>query len=146
MAMFDSILVVCTGNICRSPIAERRFRQLLPGKKIDSAGANARVNHPADDLAVTTARSNALSLDGHKGRQFTKKIGRQYDLILVMEKKQIEYVTHIATECRGKTMLLGHWLDQKEIPDPYQKSQEAFNFVYQLIDQACKSWAIKLGG
>ena len=43
-------------------------------------------------------------------------------------------------------MLLGHWLDQKEIPDPYQKSQEAFNFVYQLIDHACKSWAIKLGG
>lgn len=144
--MFDSILVVCTGNICRSPTAERRLRQLLPGRKIDSAGVNAVIEHPADDSAVLTASSHDVNLDGHKGRQFTKQIGRQYDLILVMEKRQIEYVTRIATECRGKTMLLGHWLEQKEIPDPYLQSQEAFNFVYQLIDRACKSWAAKLGG
>ncbi|QGY32289.1 arsenate reductase/protein-tyrosine-phosphatase family protein [Pantoea cypripedii] len=144
--MFDSILVVCTGNICRSPTAERRLRQLLPGKKIDSAGVNALVGSPADEVAARTAGSHEVNLDGHKGQQFTKHLGRQYDLILVMEKRQIEYVTRIAPEARGKTMLIGHWLQQKEIPDPYLQSQEAFDFVYQLIERACQTWAIKLGG
>ncbi|WP_446668297.1 arsenate reductase/protein-tyrosine-phosphatase family protein, partial [Klebsiella pneumoniae] len=46
--MFDSILIVCTGNICRSPIAERILRSLLPEKRIDSAGTGALVDHPAD--------------------------------------------------------------------------------------------------
>ncbi|HFQ9681356.1 TPA: protein tyrosine phosphatase, partial [Escherichia coli] len=46
--MFDRILIVCTGNICRSPIGERFLRNLLPNKKIDSAGIGALVNHTAD--------------------------------------------------------------------------------------------------
>ncbi|HFE7854362.1 TPA: protein tyrosine phosphatase, partial [Klebsiella pneumoniae] len=46
--MFDSILVICTGNICRSPIAERILRKIFPNKKIDSAGVGAMVGYPAD--------------------------------------------------------------------------------------------------
>ncbi len=42
-------------------------------------------------------------------------------------------------------MLLGHWLQGKEIPDPYRKSDEAFESVYRLIDQSCQHWAEKLG-
>ena len=144
--MFDSLLIICKGNICRSPKAERILRQLLPDKKIDSAGVKALVGYPADETALLTAQHYGVALDGHKGRQFTKQLGRQYDLILVMEKRHIESVTRMAPEVRGKTLLLGHWLQQKEIPDPYLQSQEAFNIVYQLIDRACQSWAIKLGG
>ena len=62
-----------------------------------------------------------------------------------MEKAHIEKVTHIAPEARGKVMLLGHWIGEREIPDPYRKSDEAFELVYQLIDQSCKSWVAKLG-
>lgn len=144
--MFNSLLIICTGNICRSPMAERILRQLLPDMKIDSAGVKALVDYPADETALLTACSHGVLLNSHKGRQFTKQLGRQYDLLLVMEKRHIEYVTRIAPEARGKTLLLGHWLQQNEIPDPYHQSQEAFNFVYQLIDRACQSWAIKLGG
>ncbi|EHQ8971438.1 MULTISPECIES: arsenate reductase/protein-tyrosine-phosphatase family protein [Enterobacteriaceae] len=144
--MFDSILVVCTGNICRSPIGERLLSQLLPLKKIDSAGTGAMVDFPADPSAVVTANNHKLSLEGHKGRQFTAEIGRRYELILVMEKSHIEQIGRIAPECRGKTMLFGHWLNQKEIPDPYRKSDEAFESVFQLIDQAGRRWAEKLGG
>lgn len=50
--MFNSILVVCTGNICRSPIGERYLRSLFPNKRIDSAGTNALVGHAADESAV----------------------------------------------------------------------------------------------
>lgn len=142
--MFNSILIVCTGNICRSPIGERYLRRLLPDKKIDSAGTAALVGHSADDSAVAIAEKNGLTLSEHKGRQFTSMIGRQYDLILVMEKMHIEQIARVAPEVRGKVMLFGHWLNQKEIPDPYRKSSEAFSSVYKLIEQAGKYWAEKL--
>lgn len=144
--MFDSILVVCTGNICRSPIAERMLRRALPGKKIDSAGVGALEGHAADESAVEVAEKHQLSLDNHQGKQFTGSLGRKYDLILVMEKHHLEQVTTIAPEARGKTMLIGHWLEGIEIPDPYRKSMESFEYVYRLLDQACNSWVRKLGG
>ena len=130
--MFDLILVICTGNICRSPIGERLLRRLLPSKRIDSAGVGALVNHAADESAIRVAEKYGLSLDGHRGAKFTSALARQYDLLLVME-------------ARGKTMLFGHWLDSKEIPDPYRMSDEAFDSVYQLLEQASKRWADKLG-
>lgn len=71
-------------------------------------------------------------------------MGRQYDLILVMEKSHIDQIGHIAPEARGKTMLFGHWINQKNIPDPYRKSEEAFASVYDLIEQAGKLWVEKL--
>lgn len=144
--MFDSILVICTGNICRSPIGERMLRRALPEKKIDSAGVGALVNHEADKSAIKVAEKHGLSLDNHKGTQFTGSMGRQYDLLLVMDHTHLEQVCKIAPEVRGKTMLFGHWLDGKEIPDPYRKSDEAFESVYQLIEQASQRWAVRLGG
>lgn len=142
--MFDSILVVCTGNICRSPIGERFLRKVLPNIRVDSAGTGALVGHLPDKSAIKIASQNGLSLDGHLGRQFTVSLGRQYDLILVMEKFHIEQVGKIAPEMRGKTMLFGQWLNRKEIPDPYRKSDEAFTAVYKLIEQAGLSWVEKL--
>ncbi|AVR05029.1 arsenate reductase/protein-tyrosine-phosphatase family protein [Pluralibacter gergoviae] len=142
--MFNSILVICTGNICRSPIGERILRRSLPGKKIDSAGVGALVDHEADRSAMLIAKKHGLCLDGHKGTQFTSSLGRQYDLLLVMENIHLEQVSRIAPEVRGKTMLFGHWLSGKEIPDPYRKSDEAFESVYQLIDLASQHWIAKL--
>ena len=86
--MFNSILIVCTGNICRSPIGERLFQHYLDSKKIDSAGVGALVGHAADEMASTVSKNHGLSLDGHKGKQFDSNLARQYDLILVMEKHQ----------------------------------------------------------
>ncbi|EOG7227335.1 protein tyrosine phosphatase [Klebsiella michiganensis] len=143
--MFDSILVVCTGNICRSPIGERFLRNLLPGKRIDSAGTGALIEHAADNSAIKVAQLHGLSLEGHHSKQFTSSLGRQYDLILAMDKSHIERIGQIAPEARGKTLLFGHWLEQRDIPDPYRKSDEAFLSVYKLIEQAGKLWAQKLG-
>ncbi|WP_304466147.1 protein tyrosine phosphatase [Erwinia sp. JUb26] len=142
--MFNSILVVCTGNICRSPIAERLLKIKLPNKVIESAGTGALVEHPADDSAIAVSQKHNLSLDGHSGQKFTAKLAMKYDLILVMDKGHIEKISQIYPQARGKTMLLGYWLNEMEIPDPYRKSLEAFEYVYQLIDQACDSWVEKL--
>lgn len=144
--MFNSILIVCTGNICRSPIAETILRQFLPRINIDSAGTGALVDKPADHSAVAIALKHNLQIDHHRAVQFTSSLGRQYDLILVMEKSHQVHISRISPEVRGKTMLLGHWQGGQEIPDPYRKSQEAFEFVYRLIEQACQSWSKRLNG
>ncbi|CAM7417444.1 TPA: protein tyrosine phosphatase [Escherichia coli] len=142
--MFNSILVICTGNICRSPIGERLLQDLLPQKKIDSAGTRALVGHPADESAINIAKKNDLFLDGHKGKQFTAELGRQYDLLLVMEKKHIKEICQICPELRGKIMLFAHWIGERDVPDPYRKSDEAFLSVYQLIAEAADCWVEKL--
>lgn len=84
--MFKSILVICTGNICRSPFGEHVLHRLLPTLKIDSAGVSALVNHEADPTAVKIASKFGISLEGHKGKQFTPLMGRDYDLLLVMDR------------------------------------------------------------
>ncbi|ACT12344.1 MULTISPECIES: protein-tyrosine-phosphatase [Pectobacterium] len=138
--MFDSILVVCVGNICRSPTGERLLKQALPTKKIASAGLGALVGKPADETATDVANQHNLSLDGHEAQQLTSALCRQYDLILVMEKGHIDGVCRIAPEVRGKTMLFGRWLNQQEIADPYRKSREAFEFVYLQLEQSAQKW------
>ncbi|HEE1264084.1 TPA: protein tyrosine phosphatase, partial [Klebsiella pneumoniae] len=72
------------------------------------------------------------------------KLSKEYELILVMEKNHIEQISNIAPEARGKTMLFGHWLEQRDIPDPYRKSEEAFASVFKLIEQSALLWAEKL--
>lgn len=139
--MFDSILVVCVGNICRSPTGERMLKKLLPSKKISSAGIGALVGKPADLTAENIANQHGLSLEEHQGKQLTAAMCREYDLILVMEKKHIDAVCRLSPEVRGKTMLFGHWHGQSEIADPYRQSREAFEFVYRLLDESAQKWA-----
>jgi len=144
--MPDTILVVCTGNVCRSPIGERFLRNMLPLKKIDSAGTAALIGHGADSSAIHAAKKFGISLDDHKGRQFTSELGARYELILVMENEHLTQIARIAPEARSKSMLLGHWINHMDIPDPWHKSEEAFDRIYQLIDRSCQAWASKLTG
>ena len=125
---FNAILVICTGNICRSPIGERLLRRLLPAARVDSEIAAER----------------GTLLEGHVARRLTPAMVRDYDLILAMELEHIEQVTAIAPEARGKMMLFGHWTGRKEIPDPYRKNRDAFEYVYGLLEQASLEWAKRL--
>ncbi|MDX6021773.1 low molecular weight protein-tyrosine-phosphatase Wzb [Scandinavium sp. V105_16] len=139
--MFNKILVVCVGNICRSPTGERLLKNYLPSLHVDSAGLGALVGKGADDSAASVAAIHNISLDGHCARQISGKMCREYDLILTMEKRHIARLCEIAPEMRGKVMLFGHWDDEREIPDPYRKSRDAFEAVYHLLDQSARQWA-----
>ncbi|STQ74760.1 Low molecular weight protein-tyrosine-phosphatase wzb [Grimontia hollisae] len=147
-SMFNKILVVCVGNICRSPTGEYLLKSLLPGKQIDSAGIAVEksklTGRPADSMATQVAAEHGISLEGHASTQLTEAMAREYDLILVMEKGHIDAVCSIAPAARGKTMLFGQWIGQKEIPDPHKQSREAFDFAWTLLDEAAKAWAKKL--
>ncbi|RAU31706.1 protein tyrosine phosphatase [Enterobacter sp. ECC-175] len=143
--MFNSILVVCTGNICRSPIAERLLRQLLPGKQVTSAGVMGLEGRPADSGARDVAMRHGISLDGHVARRLTRSLMQTSDLILVMESEHLRYIADIAPETRGKSLLFGHWLEQQNIPDPYCKSRETFEYVFEQLGKASQEWARRLG-
>ncbi|HGL5376324.1 TPA: low molecular weight protein-tyrosine-phosphatase Wzb [Citrobacter farmeri] len=139
--MFNKILVVCVGNICRSPTAERLLKQYHPQITVESAGLGALVGKEADAAAKSVAAGHQLSLEGHCARQVTGRLCRDYDLILAMEKRHIASLHELAPEMRGKVMLFGHWDNEREIPDPYHKSREAFEAVYALLERSARQWA-----
>ncbi|WP_283709982.1 low molecular weight protein-tyrosine-phosphatase [Pseudoalteromonas prydzensis] len=140
--MFDSVLVVCAGNICRSPTAEYVLKNKLVGKNVavSSAGLTALEGKAADATAKQVAAPHGITMEEHKGRQLTSSLVAQNSVILVMEQRHLSDLCTRYPEARGKTFLLGKWLGDKEIPDPYRQSQEAFEHVYTLIDSACSAW------
>ncbi|WP_282041301.1 low molecular weight protein-tyrosine-phosphatase [Halomonas alimentaria] len=143
--MFSRILVVCTGNICRSPVAEAMLRRALPGKQLSSAGLGALVGQGVEPTARELAEADGLDVTDHQARQLTREMLAQADLILVMSTGQRRAVGELAPEALGKTMLLGKWLPgEPDIPDPYRKSREAFEHVHQMLTEATREWAVKL--
>lgn len=138
--MIRNVLVVCVGNICRSPLGERLLQARVPGLTVTSAGLGALVGKPADATATRVAARHDVSLDGHSARQFTAEIGRGADLILVMEPGHKAQVAREAPQVSGKTMLFDHWTGGKGIADPYQLSEEFHEEVFKQIDAAATAW------
>ena len=144
--MFNKILVVCVGNICRSPTVEALLKSRLAHRGIDvsSAGTHALVDKPMDSTALEVLREHGVDHPDHKGRQLTREMLQQADIVLTMEKRHVESIARMAPEVRGKTFLLGKWQNNQEIPDPYRQQKVAFEHVYQLMTQGVDSWSQKL--
>ncbi|WP_346795503.1 low molecular weight protein-tyrosine-phosphatase [Halomonas sp. Bachu 37] len=145
--MFQRILVVCTGNICRSPVAEALLRQRLPERQISSAGLGALVGKPVELQAAQLAEADGLDVSDHQARQLTPAMIQEADLILVMSEGQRRAVGKQAPQALGKILLLGRWLNDgagRDIPDPYRKSVETFERVHGLLKDATLAWAEKL--
>jgi protein-tyrosine phosphatase len=140
--MIRSVLVVCVGNICRSPLGERLLQSLAPQLVVTSAGLGAVVGQPAD--VTTMAAAQGLDLHGHAARQFTPALGQAADLILVMEPGHKAQITRAAPHLSGKTMLFDHWSGASGIADPYQRSVEFHRAVFGQIEAAATAWAKRL--
>lgn len=145
--MFERILVVCTGNICRSPVAEAFLKQRLPKCQVSSAGLGALVGEPVSEFARQLAQADGLDVATHQARQLTGAMIQQADLILVMTEGQRRAVGQQAPQALGKTLLLGRWLEGgkgRDIPDPYRKTWPVFEHVHELLKDASLAWAEKL--
>lgn len=140
----NSILVVCVGNICRSPVGERILASQLPKVKVTSAGIGALVGHAADTTASEVAESQGISLKGHVARQFTNRIGEESDLILVMEEGHRREIAKQAPHLRGRIMLFDHWSGRVGIPDPYKQPLDYHKNTFDLISTAAEAWATRL--
>ncbi|WP_419711134.1 low molecular weight protein-tyrosine-phosphatase [Pseudomonas sp. NFX224] len=144
--MFRKILVVCVGNICRSPTAELLLRNALATSAITvaSAGLSARVGESMEASARQILEDGGHSAEAFKARQLTPDIVNKSDLILVMEKEHVKQVLKIASHARGKVFLLGKWQSEREIQDPYRQGKAAFIHAHALIEDAVSSWAQRL--
>ncbi len=147
MAMVvSSVLVVCIGNICRSPVGERLLARALPGLQVGSAGLQAVRGAPADAAMTRAALAQGLSLDGHVARQFTEDLARGADLILVMEQPHRQTIARKWPALMGRTMLFGQWLDApaRDVPDPYLQPDAVHRAVLAQLEQAAQQWAQRL--
>ena len=140
---FDNILVVCVGNICRSPMAEALLKQRYPDKAIDSAGVGALVGHPADPAALEMMTKQQLDITNHVAKQIDEKLVLKADLIFTMSDSQTKWIEERWPFCRGKTFKLGHWTDN-DIADPYRHEITAFETAYQDIVDGLEQWADKI--
>ena len=133
--MFNRILMVCTGNICRSPIAQVLLASRLGGKAaVESAGIRALVGWPADATACALMAERGLDLSAHRARQLTAELVRASDLILVMEDGQRRAVESMDPSARGRVHRLGR-IGGFDVPDPYQQGRAAFERSTTLIER-----------
>lgn len=144
--MFKRILMVCVGNICRSPMAEVLLRRHLHDKDVavESAGLAALTGRPIDATAEAVLAAHGLTGQSHVARQISRPLIDAADLILVMERKHLHAIHRMTPHASGRTFLLGKWQGDVDVPDPYRQQRAAFEHVYRLIDTAVDSWRIHL--
>ncbi len=141
-----NILMVCLGNICRSPLAEGILRtKLTTDFFVDSAGTGGwHAGQSPDERSIKTARNYGIDISNQKARKFTVSDFDTFDRIFVMDQSNFKDVLNLAPDDVAKSkvaLILG---PSKEVPDPYYGGQDGFEKVYQLLDQACEEIAIKI--
>ena len=145
--MIQTILVVCIGNICRSPIGEALFvfklKETHPEVVVTSAGIAALVNHPADPTSQLLMKARNIDISGHRARQTTPEILFGSDLILTMTTDQQTQIEQQHPSTRGRVHRLGKW-GGYDVPDPYKRSQVIFEQALVMIDQGVDEWYTKL--
>ncbi|MFG4003593.1 protein-tyrosine-phosphatase [Flavobacterium aquidurense] len=146
------ILMVCLGNICRSPLAEGILASKLPRDKfiVDSAGTGSwHVGHSPDKRSVAVAKKNGLCIDNQKGRQFKITDFNEFDYIYVMDNSNYRDVIQLAKtpEDKNKVHLILNELlpdENADVPDPYYGAINGFDNVYQMLDEAAEIISQKL--
>jgi len=134
------ILVICIGNICRSPLAEGLLKKELPHHVVFSAGLSALVGQSADPLSVKIAAEHGFNIQEHRAQQVAAWMCQQADLILVMERGHKDQLQKIFPWARGKIFCL----NEKDIDDPYCQSRSYFDTAYSEISNGVFDWVSKV--
>lgn len=143
-AIYNKILIVCVGNICRSPTAQIILQQKLPSRAISSAGIEALVGHDLDNNAASILVAKGYGSQKHTARQLNRNLVNEADLVLVMEKSHQALIMQKYPDASGKIILFGRWQENVDITDPYRKGSEVFNYVFDQIEKSSLDWAAKL--
>ena len=140
------ILMVCLGNICRSPLAQGILESKITSNTIvDSAGTAAyHVGNPPDPRSIAVAKQNGIPISQFRARKFTREDFKNFNHIYVMDQSNYKDVIGLAEtrEEQEKVSLL--LPDEKEVPDPYYGDSEGFESCYSLLDDACTQIVKKL--
>ena len=139
----QSVLVVCLGNICRSPTAEAVLRAHLPGARIDSAGTGSwHIGKPPYPPAIEAAEARGYDLSHLRARQVTRADFATFDLVLAMDAENLSDLHELAPEA-DNIALFRDPVGGGAVPDPYFTGD--FDAALDLIEEAAAAWAKRLG-
>ena len=150
-----NLLVVCLGNICRSPMAEGALRARLEASslagrvRVDSAGTGSwHAGEPPDRRAIVCARGHGVDISGQRARQVSAEDFETFDWILCADRANVRDVMRVApAAARERVVLLLEWAGIEtagEVPDPYTGGPEDFQQVWRLVDSAAQAVVARL--
>ncbi len=150
--MKTRVLMVCLGNICRSPLAEGILKSKVDPSRVEvdsAATSDYHIGHTPDERSVEVARKNDLDITYQRGRQFSSEDFDRFDRIYVMDMSNYRDVMALARneEDRGKVSLILNEIfpgENVEVPDPYHGGPDGFHKVYKMLDEACQIIARKI--
>ena len=142
------ILMVCLGNICRSPLAEgiltHKVKENGLNWEIDSAGTAAyHVGNLPDESSIEVATKYGIDLTSQRARQFKANDFKEFDVIYAMDTENYNNILNLAkyeTEEQKVKLILNEIEpdSNSSVPDPYYGGEEGFENVYQMLDLACE--------
>jgi protein-tyrosine phosphatase len=154
--MFQSVLIVCHANVCRSPVAEMLFRACVgrfaaqsaraaqvKAIEFTSAGLHAEDGNGIDPVMRRLLDERDVDTSGHTARRFDRRMARSADLILVPERRQIATIEKMDPVTHGKVHLLGKWEDS-EVADPHGGHEIAYRESVRLIERLVHGWLNKI--
>ncbi|QNJ96593.1 low molecular weight protein-tyrosine-phosphatase [Constantimarinum furrinae] len=150
--MKTKVLMVCLGNICRSPLAEGILKSKVDTAKVyvTSAGTGSwHVGEQPDPRSIAVAKKNGLDISNQRGRHFTASDFDEFDHIFVMDNSNKKNVLDLAVseDQRKKVRLIMEEIfpnENVDVPDPYYGGENGFDQVYDMLDKACTSIAKRL--
>jgi len=145
----QKVLMVCTGNICRSPTADGVLRHLiaqhrLEGRiEVDSAGTQSyHVGEAPDRRSQKHAKQRGYDLSKLRARQVQQADYVEYDLILAMDRSHLNYLTQYCPAAYQQKIKLflsfASQTTEQEVPDPYYGGEQGFEYVLDLVEDACQ--------
>ncbi|WP_322089347.1 protein-tyrosine-phosphatase [Burkholderia sp. BCC1999] len=134
----NRLLLVCTANVCRSPMAEVLFRRVLDGVRVMSAGVDAMPGMGADPAAIAVMRRIGLDLGQHRSQPLARWMIESSALVLTMSERQRQVIAHRYPSLSGRVCRL---LPDEDVADPYRLDSTAYAATVERLTTGVRHWS-----